>query len=166
MRPPAGAVIFCAVLLPALVAAGWEASGFSHRPVFVDPRLGGWAAPLETLCFQAGAGELYYVAGVFLGEGKTLGLVSRSKLTLRQVEQRALRAYAGRLARSLTPSVSAMEGRGLVERVVLLFYATALTGNVLRLELWEARVPAGALARQSSVALGLAERRAAPALAP
>ncbi|MEW6487556.1 MAG: hypothetical protein AB1578_06540 [Thermodesulfobacteriota bacterium] len=156
----------CLALAPWPAAGGWEASGFSHRPVFVDPHLGGWAAPLETLCFQAGGGELYYVAGVFLGEGKTLALVSRSKLTLRQVEQRALQAYAGRLARDLAPSVSAMEGRGMVERVVLLFYATALSGNLLRLELWEAEVPARALAQQGAVALRLAERRAAPALTP
>lgn len=166
MRMPAIVAILGMVLLPVLAEAGWEASSFSYRPVFVDPHLGGWAAPLETLGFQAGGGELYYVAGVFLTEGKTLALVSRSKLTLRQVEQKALQAYAGRLARGLAPSVSAMEGRGVVERVVLIFYATALSGNVLRLELWEAEVPARALAQPGPVALRLAERRAAPALAP
>lgn len=166
MRLPAAAAILFALLVPAVGAAGWEVPGFSHRPVFVDPQLGGWVAPLETLSFQAGGGELYYVAGVFLGEGKTLTVVSRSKLTLRQVEQRALQAYAGHLARSLAPSVSAMEGRGMVERVVLLCYATALSGNLLRLELWEADVPARALAQPGPPALRLTERRAAPALAP
>lgn len=166
MRRRAAMGILWAVFLPLLAVAGWGGPGFSHRPVFVDPDLGGWAAPLETLSFQVGAGELYYVAGIFLGEKKTLTVVCRSKLTLRQIERKRIEAFAARLVRALGPSVGAMAAGGTVERVVLLFYPKALSGNVLQLELWEAELPARSVVQPGAVALRLAERRAAQADVP
>ncbi len=141
-----------------LVAAG-TALGFSHRPGYLDPRLGGWKAPLETLCFQAGCGQLYYVAGVWLEDGGRLRVLSRSKVTLRRFDRRALGRFARALAGELAPVVEAMAEREGLEEVVLTFYCPRLRGNLLTLQVFECRLPAEGFASLGPIPLEVVERR-------
>jgi len=149
-----------AVLVFAVVlSTGAPAQIFSHRPAYVDPSLGGWAAVLEALCFQAGCGELYYVAGVYLGERGELRLLVRSKVTLREIDRQALGAFAQRLAGVVSDTVRDLTDRGAVEGVVLTFYLTALRGNVLTLEVYESCLPSEAFSEYGPIPLRIVERR-------
>ncbi len=141
-----------------LMAAG-TALAFSHRPACVGPRLGGWKAPLETLCFQAGCGQLYYVAGVWLEDGGRLRVLSRSKVTLRRFDRRALGRFARALVQELGPLVEAMAEREGLEEVVLTFYCSGLRQNVLTLQVFECRLPAEGFASLGPVPLEVVERR-------
>ncbi len=139
--------------------AGVAGAFSSYRPVYIDPRLEGWKAPLETLCFRAGCGELYYVAGVWLGDRNELRVVSRSKVTFRRLDRRRLGRFASQLARALAPVVEALaEQRGL-DGVVLTFYCSHLKGNVMTLEVYESCLPARAFGSLGPVPLRIVERR-------
>lgn len=157
MRTPT--LITAALLALAAPNPGLSTDAFSHKPVFVDPGLGGWAAPLETLCFQAGCGELFYVAGVYLGEPKLFRLLSRSKISLREIDRREVSAFATRLAGVVAPTVEDLGRRGVVEHAVLTFYLTALSGNQRILEVYEANLPARDFGRRGDVPLQMVERR-------
>ncbi|NOY44364.1 MAG: hypothetical protein GXP50_02775 [Deltaproteobacteria bacterium] len=135
------------------------AAGFSKKPVYIDPALGGWVAPLQTLCFQAGCGELYYVAGVWLDRGGDLMVLSRAKVTFRRFDRRSLGRFAQRLARALGPTVAALHRQGRARNVVLIFYCPQLRGNVITLEVYESRLPASAFEGSGPVPLKVVERR-------
>ncbi|WP_459940591.1 MULTISPECIES: hypothetical protein [Deferrisoma] len=143
----------------ASLAMGTAAAAFSQKPVYIDPRLGGWAAPLETLCFQAGCGELYYVAGVWLGDTGELVVLAKSKVTFRRFDRRDLGAFAHRLARALRPAVTGLYESGRIDGVVLTFYCPQLRGNVLTLEVFESCLPARAFEDIGPVPVRVVERR-------
>jgi hypothetical protein len=147
------------LLFAAVFPNGAPAQMFSHRPAYVDPSLGGWAALLETLCYQAGCGELYYVAGVYLGERGELRLLVRSKVTLREIHRQALGAFAQRLAGAVSDTVRDLTDRGAIQGVVLTFYLTALRGNVRTLEVYESSLPSEAFSEYGPVPLRIVERR-------
>lgn len=150
---------FAILLVAAAVPLQAGAEGFSHKPAYVDPALGGWAAVLETLCFQAGCGELYYVAGVYLGERSELRLVVRSKVTLRELDRQAVGAFAQRLARAVADTVEDLTERDVITGVVFTFYLTALERNVLTLEVYESCLPSQAFSEYGPVPLRIVERR-------
>jgi len=152
-------LVAAALLALAASPLGLAADPFSHKPLFVDPALGGWAAPLETLCFQAGCGELYYVVGVYLTRPGIFQVVSRSKVTLRGIDQGDLGAFATRLVQAVARTVEDLGSRGIVERAVLTFYLTALDGSQRTLEIYEAELPARSFGRLGPVPLHLVERR-------
>ncbi len=143
------------------VGLAWTcvASAFSQKPLYVDPRLGGWAAPLETLCFQAGCGGLYYVAGVWLGDAGELVVLAKSKVTFRKFDRRGLGAFAHRVARALRPAVTGLYESGRIGGVVLTFYCPQLRGNVITLEVFESRLPARAFEDIGPVPVRVVERR-------
>ncbi len=147
------------LLFAAALPMGASAEAFSHKPVYVDPSLGGWAAVLEALCFQAGCGELYYVAGVYLGERGELRLLVRSKVTLREIDRQGLGAFAQRLARAVSDTVRDLTDRGAIAGVVLTFYLLALEGNVLTLEVYESCLPSAAFSEYGPIPLRIVERR-------
>ena len=66
---------FLLCLMLVLTPTGWgpQALGFSDKPVYIDPALGGWAAPLQTVCFEAGCGKLFYVAKDIGGRANIAG---------------------------------------------------------------------------------------------
>lgn len=150
---------FAILLVAAAVPLHAGTERFSHKPVYVDPALGGWAAVLETLCFQAGCGELYYVAGVYLGGRSELRLVVRSKVTLRELDRQAVGAFAQRLARAVAGTVEDLTKRDIITGVVFTFYLTALERNVLTLEVYESCLPSQAFSEYGPVPLRIVERR-------
>ncbi|MHB8766313.1 MAG: hypothetical protein ACYDA8_18500 [Deferrisomatales bacterium] len=150
------------VLAAALAAAGGadaRLAGSTPRPLYMDPALAGWTAPMETLCFQAGCGEYYYVAGVYLGERGELHVVCRSQITLRRFDRRHLGRFAEKLAQALAPMVEDLARRGVVTGVVLTFYCVLLKDNVLGLEVYESCLPAHAFGALGPVPLRVVERR-------
>lgn len=149
-----------AVALALLAAPGpLGAQGFSEKPVYLDPALKGWVAPLQTLLFQVGCGEFYCVYGVYLGERRELNVFSKSTLTLRRFEQPKLQRFADKLANALAPVVNDLGRKGMIDGVVMTFYAQHLKGNVMELEVYESCVPARAAQPAGSVPLCLVERR-------
>jgi hypothetical protein len=132
----------------------------SYRPTYLDPALGAWIEPLRTLCFQAGCGKLFYVTEVRLEDNPpTLHVVSRSKVTIRQLDRAGLSQYAGRLTRALAPAVEALNEAGTVERVMLTFYAPQLEANVLTLETFRSTLPAENFGSYGAIPLRVVDRR-------
>lgn len=140
---------------PALLGA----QGFSEKPVYIDPDLKGWVAPLQTILFQVGCGEFYCVYGIYLGQRRELNVLSRSTLTLRRFDVRKLQHFADKLSNALAPVVADLGRRDVVDGVVMTFYAQHLKGNVMELEVYESCVPARAALPTGTVPLCLVERR-------
>jgi hypothetical protein len=144
------------------VGAVWfavHAGAFSYKPVYIDPALGGWVAPLRTVCFQAGCGKLFYVVGIHLGERRDLNVVCQSKVTLRRFDRRQLGRFAQELARTIAAAVEDLAKRNQVDGVVLTFYCTFLKDDVQTLEIYESCLPAQAFGALGPIPMRTVERR-------
>ena len=145
------------IFVVALWATG--AWSFSHKPIYLDPALEGWVAPLRTVCFQAGCGKLFYVAGVHLGDRRDLNVVSLSKVTLRRLDRRRLGRFAEGLASTIATAVEDLARRGKIDGVVMTFYCTLLKDDELVLEVYESCLPAHAFGSLGPIPLRTVERR-------
>lgn len=156
VAPPRRLASLC---IAALVGAAGGALAFSQKPVFIDPSLEGWAAPLETACFQAGCGQAYYVAGIYLGHGGELRVLSRAKVALPELNRRALGRYVERLRVALEDAVGDLCARGTVRTVVLTFYCPLLArGGTISLQVLESVIPADCFCTYGAIPLAIVDR--------
>lgn len=156
----------CVLLLLACALAGRaRADGFSDKPVFIDPALKGWVAPLQTILFQVGCGEFYCVSAIYLSK-KELHVLGRSKATLRRAEPRKLQRFTDKLAEALSPVAADLGRRGVVNGLVFTVYSRHLKGNVLAVDIYDSCLPVKASGVSPPVPLCLVESRQEELSAP